>query len=93
MGHFQRGENIRKNITIEFKNTGNDALYIDVWPDCDCTTILGYDTIVAPDAKGTITVSMDLSEYTSGEIDKGVAIISNSRAEHVRKIMLHCILD
>lgn len=94
MGHFQRGENIRKSMTIEFKNTGNDTLYVnDVLPDCDCTTILSFESKVAPDATGTISISMDLSEYASGSISKGFSIISNSRSDNVRSVMLNCILD
>lgn len=94
LGHFQRGENIKKTTEIKFLNTGNDTLYIrDVLPDCDCTEILFFDRKVAPQSTGVIRASMDLSEYVPGQVNKGFSIISNSRADNVRNVTLKCILD
>lgn len=72
-----------KSTTIEFSNNGDAPLYINaVVAECECTKILSVDSIVQPQGKGNIVVSLDLSEYLTDTIYKAIHIISSDRERH-----------
>ena len=79
MGIFD-ADTARKERTITFTNTGNGTLYVNhVLPECDCTVVLDYDSIVEPQQKGRIVVSLDMTGYVADTIYKTVNILSNDR--------------
>ena len=90
MGVFD-AEHLQKSVVVKVDNIGTDTLYItSVLPECDCTTLELSDSVVAPKSDTRITVTMDISEYTPGEVHKSFSIISNSVDNHVLHIGLDC---
>ena len=90
MGVFD-AEHLQKSVVVKVDNIGTDTLYItSVLPECDCTTLELSDSVVAPKSDTRITVTMDISEYTPGEVHKSFSIISNSVDNHVLHVGLDC---
>jgi hypothetical protein len=65
-------------------NKGNDKLKISkVIPDCDCTTV-EYDRIpIEPKGEKKIKVTVNLTGFLPVEIEKQVAVYSNSKKSPV----------
>jgi hypothetical protein len=59
-------------------NQGDGDLRIsDVVPGCGCT-VASYDRFLPPQAKGKITVSVDLyKEWAGQQVNKAVTVVSN----------------
>ncbi|HLU94584.1 MAG TPA: DUF1573 domain-containing protein [Membranihabitans sp.] len=68
-----------KSGQIEFINTGNAPLEIEVASGCDCTTLDWPRGPVAPGSKGIIQVQYDSSKRDTGLQEVTVDILSNTR--------------
>ena len=86
MGVFE-GDNLKKTTTLQLSNVGTDTLFIlSVIPDCDCTGVVYVDSVVAPQSRGRLELSLDLSGYPADTIYKDVGILSNNRKGRSQKI-------
>jgi hypothetical protein len=73
-----------RNFDIEFVNKGSSDLKITkVIPDCDCTTATYERRHYAPKELGKISVNMNLTGFLPGEIEKEIAIYSDSKKDPV----------
>lgn len=88
MGTFE-GDQLKKTMELTFENKGTAPLVIThAMPDCDCTEILAIDSVVAPNATGSVTVSLDLSGYPADTIRKDFGILSNDYQERATRVTL-----
>lgn len=73
-------QDIKENLkhTFIISNPGTDTLKIkDVKKSCGCT-LVGYDSVIAPGAKGKVIQEVKKSYLHGGTIKKGITIISNA---------------
>lgn len=88
MGIFT-GDSMKRQVDVMMENTGNDTLYIrNVLPQCDCTEIVSFDSIIPAGEKGSVIVSLDLTGYPADTIRKEIGILSNDRHERVKRVEL-----
>lgn len=74
------GDSAVRNFNIKFVNKGTADLKITkVIPDCDCTTASYDRKRVSPKSTGLINVNVNLTGFLPGEIEKKVAVYSNSK--------------
>ncbi len=82
-------EESKKSVDIPLKNTGTDTLYIrNVLPECDCTEIISFDSIIPPGEEGKLTASLDAFGYTEDTLRKEIGILSNDRRDRVKRVVL-----
>ena len=68
-----------RHFNIEFENRGHVNLKITkVIPDCDCTTVTYNRKALLPKGKDKIMVEVNLTGFLPGEIEKEIAVYSNS---------------
>lgn len=73
-----------KVFYIDVVNKGNDKLKISkVIPDCDCTTVEYDRTPIEPKGEKKIKVTVNLTGFLPVEIEKQVAVYSNSKKSPV----------
>src|SRR5690606_28517021 len=68
-----------KSGQIEFTNTGNAPLEIEVASGCDCTTLDWPRTPIPPGGKGIIQIQYDSSKRDVGLQEVTVDILSNTK--------------
>lgn len=68
-----------KSGQIEFTNTGNAPLVIEVASGCDCTTLDWPRTPVPPGGKGIIQIQYDSSKRDAGLQEVTVDILANTQ--------------
>ena len=74
------------SCVFEFTNTGNADLIIpNVSATCGCTVPEWTKTPIAPNGKGSITVTYDATNRP-GRIDKDITVSSNAGPNEVLKI-------
>lgn len=82
-------DHLIKSQTIEFRNTGNDTLFVlAAMPECECTEVELLDSAIAPHALGRIRASLNLEGYPADTIRKDFGIISNNYGERVVRVTL-----
>lgn len=68
-----------RHFDIEFENRGRVNLKITkVIPDCDCTAVTYNRKALPPKGKDKIKVEVNLTGFLPGEIEKEIAVYSNS---------------
>jgi lipoprotein-anchoring transpeptidase ErfK/SrfK len=77
-GTVAEGKVEKLNASFTVKNTGDAVLKIDnVRPGCGCT-VVKFDTNIAPGKTGLIQSTVNIANYHSGSISKGVTVTSNA---------------
>lgn len=88
LGVFEDGQMVKES-TIQLTNTGTDTLHIlGAQPDCYCTQIVYFDSVIPAGQRGRLTFTQDLSDFPADTIRKEFGIISNDRREQVKHITI-----
>ncbi|MBN1604255.1 MAG: DUF1573 domain-containing protein [Chitinispirillaceae bacterium] len=72
---------------FSFKNNGTSPLQIQrIIPACGCTKITAYDSLVMPGKSGSISVEMNLKDFSAGLHSKVITVFSNADNDSILRI-------